>query len=171
MPIYACAFAFWPGILELVAKAKDYPDINDQRKVLFLNNVCDSSNFHRFGEYETHRMDGTRINNKGISRIRLAAKWTSWTRKRLFNKSKVSCDQVTGIQEEGMTYNLGYEFRNQDLLSCNVGVQGRSPSASWLSRQFQNDDPVEELGIAFLTLNAGLIYDFSVLAALILRLT
>jgi len=63
------------------------PDIGEQVKVLFPDNVCDSSNWYRFGGFGVHLMEGTWINNKGTLRRRLGAKWMSWTRKRLLKES------------------------------------------------------------------------------------
>jgi hypothetical protein len=65
----------------------EYPDSAKQVKVLFPENVCDSTKWHRFGTFGVHLMDGAWRKRKGILRKRLFAVWASWTRKKLLRES------------------------------------------------------------------------------------
>jgi inositol phosphorylceramide mannosyltransferase catalytic subunit len=64
----------------------EYPDAAEQVKVLFPENVCDSTSWHQFGAFGVHLMAGTWL-KRGILRRRLARAWMSWTRKRLLKES------------------------------------------------------------------------------------
>jgi len=65
----------------------EHPDAAKQVKVLFPDNVCDSTNWHRFGAFGVHLMAGTWLKHKSILRRRLAAVWMRWIRKRLLKES------------------------------------------------------------------------------------
>ena len=65
----------------------EYPDAAKQIKVLFPENVCDSTNWSRFGTFGVHLMAGTWCKHKSILRRRLGAFWMSWTRRRLLKES------------------------------------------------------------------------------------
>ena len=78
-----CASA--PGLV--TRTLAEYPDAAKQVKVLFPKNVCDQSNWHLFGGYGVHLMQGTWHKRKGILERRLFAMWMSWTRKRLLKES------------------------------------------------------------------------------------
>ena len=65
----------------------EYPDAAKQVKVLFPENVCDSTKWNRFGEYGVHLMEGAWHNRKGVLRKQLFAVWRSWTRKKLLKES------------------------------------------------------------------------------------
>jgi len=65
----------------------EYPDAAKQVKVLFPENVCDSTKWSRLGEYGVHLMEGTWHNRTGFLRRRLFAVWMSWTRKMLLKES------------------------------------------------------------------------------------
>ena len=65
----------------------EYPDARDQVKVLFPEDVCDPSSWHRFGSYGVHLQGGTWRKRKGFMRRRLNALWESTTRKALLKES------------------------------------------------------------------------------------
>ena len=65
----------------------EYPDVAKQVKVLFPEDVCDSTKWSRFGEFGVHLMGGTWLKRKSILRRRLLAIWRSWTRKKLLKES------------------------------------------------------------------------------------
>jgi inositol phosphorylceramide mannosyltransferase catalytic subunit len=65
----------------------EYPDAAMQVKVLFPENVCDSTNWYRFGKYGVHLMQGAWNKRKGILRRGLTSLWESWTRKKLLKES------------------------------------------------------------------------------------
>lgn len=66
----------------------EYPDSARQIKVLFPENVCDATNWHRFGTFGVHVMDGNWLKKrKSILRNLLAKVWMRSTRKRLFKES------------------------------------------------------------------------------------
>jgi hypothetical protein len=74
-----------PGLLSRTLA--ENPDIAKHVEVLFPENVCDSTNWHRFGELGVHLMDGTWRLGKGLLRRRFTKLWMSWTRKRLLKES------------------------------------------------------------------------------------
>jgi hypothetical protein len=74
-----------PGLISRTLA--EYPDAAEEVKVLFPKNVCDSANWHRFGTFGVHLMEGTWRKHKNIVRRRLFASWLSWTRKRLLKES------------------------------------------------------------------------------------
>jgi len=65
----------------------EYPDAQNQVKVLFPDDVCDPVSWHRFGSYGVHLMGGTWRKRKGLIRRRLDALWESTTRKALMQDS------------------------------------------------------------------------------------
>jgi mannosyltransferase OCH1-like enzyme len=74
-----------PGLISRTLA--EYSDASKQVKVLFPENVCDSTNWSCFGEYGIHLMEGTWLERKSILRRRLVATWMSWMRKRLIRES------------------------------------------------------------------------------------
>jgi inositol phosphorylceramide mannosyltransferase catalytic subunit len=65
----------------------EYQDAAKQVKVLFPENVCDSTNWHRFGMFGVHLMASTWLKRKGFLRRQLARLWMLQTRKRLLKES------------------------------------------------------------------------------------
>jgi hypothetical protein len=65
----------------------EYPDASKQVKVLFPENVCDSTNWHRFGTFGVHLMAGSWLKRKGILRRIVTREWMAWTRKRFLKES------------------------------------------------------------------------------------
>jgi inositol phosphorylceramide mannosyltransferase catalytic subunit len=65
----------------------EYPDAAKQVKVLFPENVCDFTEWSRFGAYGVHLMEGTWHKHTSVLRRRLFAVWMSWTRKKLLKES------------------------------------------------------------------------------------
>jgi mannosyltransferase OCH1-like enzyme len=65
----------------------EYPDAAVQVKVLFPENVCDPTSWHRFGTFGVHLMDGKWRKRKGILRRRLSAVWYEWRMKKLLEES------------------------------------------------------------------------------------
>jgi inositol phosphorylceramide mannosyltransferase catalytic subunit len=65
----------------------EYPDVSKHVKVLFPENVCNSTQWNRFGEYGVHLMEGTWHKHKGVLRRRLFAVWMSWIRNKLLKES------------------------------------------------------------------------------------
>ena len=74
-----------PGLVS--RSLAEYPDAAKQVKVLFPENVCDSTKWSRFGEYGVHLMEGAWHKRTGVLRRRLFAVWMSWTRKKLLKES------------------------------------------------------------------------------------
>jgi hypothetical protein len=65
----------------------EFPDAAMHVKVLFPENVCDSSRWHRFGEYGVHLQEGMWRKKRGYLKSRLNSLWESWTRKKLLEQS------------------------------------------------------------------------------------
>ncbi len=82
---YYVLYTTGPGLVSRTLA--EYPDAAKEVKVLFPENVCDSTNWHRFGTLGVHLMAGTWHKRKGILRRRLARVWMSRTRKRLLKES------------------------------------------------------------------------------------
>jgi mannosyltransferase OCH1-like enzyme len=55
--------------------------------VLFPEDVCDSRNWHRFGNYGIHLMDGSWRGRGNVLWRKLALVWEEWTRRRLLVES------------------------------------------------------------------------------------
>jgi inositol phosphorylceramide mannosyltransferase catalytic subunit len=67
----------------------EYPEASKQVKVLFPENVCDSTSWHCFGTFGVHLMAGTWLNRKGILRRIVTRKWMAWTRRRFLKESLI----------------------------------------------------------------------------------
>ena len=65
----------------------EYPRTGERVDVLFPEDVCDSTQWNRFGAYGVHLMQGTWLKRKGILRRKLSIWWRSWTRGRLLKES------------------------------------------------------------------------------------
>jgi len=65
----------------------EYPDAATQVKVLFPENVCDSTNWHRFGSYGVHLQDGTWRKRKSFFRRRSIRAWWWWIGKKGLKES------------------------------------------------------------------------------------
>jgi inositol phosphorylceramide mannosyltransferase catalytic subunit len=65
----------------------EYPGAAEEIKVLFPENVCDSTKRHHFGEFGVHLMEGTWLECKSFLRRRLFALWITWTNKMLLKES------------------------------------------------------------------------------------
>ena len=65
----------------------EYPDAAKQVKIIFPENVCDRTSWHRFGPFGVHLQEGTWRKRKGTLRRRLTSLWESWTRKKLLKES------------------------------------------------------------------------------------
>ena len=69
------------GPLLVTRTLAEYPDAAKQVKVLFPDNVCDTSCWSRFGKYGVHLMEGGWRKRKGIVQKRLYLIWKSWKQK------------------------------------------------------------------------------------------
>jgi inositol phosphorylceramide mannosyltransferase catalytic subunit len=65
----------------------EYPDAALQVEVLFPENVCDSTTWHRFGSFGVHLQEATWRKKKSLLLRRLASLWESWTIKNLLKES------------------------------------------------------------------------------------
>lgn len=65
----------------------EYPDAANYVKVLFPENVCDSTYWHRFGEFGVHLMGGKWHKKKSILRRRLNAIWKRREEKKLLKEA------------------------------------------------------------------------------------
>jgi mannosyltransferase OCH1-like enzyme len=65
----------------------EYPSAAKQVKVLFPENVCDSTTWHRFGEFGVHLQEGTWRKKRGILRRRLTSLLETWRMKKLLKES------------------------------------------------------------------------------------
>jgi hypothetical protein len=75
----------------------EHRDVAKQVKVLFPENVCDSTNWHRFGAFGVHVMAGKWLKRKGIVRRRLTSLWQSWTLKKRLLRTETRRSQIIGI--------------------------------------------------------------------------
>jgi inositol phosphorylceramide mannosyltransferase catalytic subunit len=67
----------------------EYPEAADQIKVLFPENVCDSTNWHRFGKFGVHLQEGRWRKPTGLLRRRLARFWETILRKKMYKRSAI----------------------------------------------------------------------------------
>lgn len=65
----------------------EYPGAADEVKILFPEDVHDSTTWHRFGEFGVHLQDGRWRAKKGFLKRRLGWLWESWRRKELLKES------------------------------------------------------------------------------------
>jgi hypothetical protein len=65
----------------------EYPDAANHVKVLFPENVCDSTYWHRFGTYGVHLMEGAWRERKSFLRRRLIAIWWQWEEKKVLKRA------------------------------------------------------------------------------------
>ena len=54
------------------------PDLAGNVNILFPDDVCDVRNWHRFGDFGVHLMDGSWRVKSGFLRRRLTQYWESW---------------------------------------------------------------------------------------------
>jgi hypothetical protein len=64
------------------------PAVADDVTVLFPADVCDSRNWHQFGDYGIHLMDGSWRGRGNILWRKLALAWEDWSRRRLLVESR-----------------------------------------------------------------------------------
>lgn len=74
-----------PGLISRTLA--ENPELAKTVTVLFPDDVCDFSNWNRFGELGIHLMDGSWRANMGRVRRRLALNWESWKLGRLVKES------------------------------------------------------------------------------------
>ncbi len=65
------------------------PELAKTVRVLFPDDVCDFSNWNRFGDFGIHLMDASWRLNKGRVRRRLAGEWEAWKLRGLLKESVV----------------------------------------------------------------------------------
>jgi inositol phosphorylceramide mannosyltransferase catalytic subunit len=65
----------------------EYHGDSKQVKVLFPENVCDSTTWHCFGTFGVHLMAGTWLNRKSILKRLVTRKWMEWTRRKFLKDS------------------------------------------------------------------------------------
>jgi inositol phosphorylceramide mannosyltransferase catalytic subunit len=65
----------------------EYPDAASHVKVLFPDNVCDSTTWHHFGAFGVHLQEATWRRRKSILRRRLERLWEFWMREKLLKES------------------------------------------------------------------------------------
>lgn len=63
------------------------PELRKQVTVLFPENVCDETTWHRFGDFGIHLMNASWRNRDGFIRARLARLWENHRRRRLMQQS------------------------------------------------------------------------------------
>jgi inositol phosphorylceramide mannosyltransferase catalytic subunit len=63
------------------------PEIAKEVTILFPDNVCDESMWHRFGDLGVHTQEGSWRSKNGYLRRRLANLWEVWARRRLLRES------------------------------------------------------------------------------------
>jgi hypothetical protein len=64
------------------------PDLSPQVTVLFPDDVCDEDQWHLFGDYGVHLMEGSWRDQGGFLRRRLANYWEAWTKRRYLPQSR-----------------------------------------------------------------------------------
>jgi len=74
-----------PGLL--TRTLAENPQLHDSVSVLFPDDVCNEENWHCFGDYGVHLMEGSWRDRGGFLHRRLAALWENWTRKSLMRES------------------------------------------------------------------------------------
>lgn len=74
-----------PGLLSRTLA--ENPELAPGITILFPEDVRNSENWHQFGRYGVHMMEGSWRTRGGFVRRRLARWWESWTRKRLMKES------------------------------------------------------------------------------------
>ena len=74
-----------PGLLSRTLA--ENPDIAQSVTVLFPDDVCDSTTWHKFGTFGVHLMNGSWRSNWGFPRRRLARWWESRSRRHLLMQS------------------------------------------------------------------------------------
>jgi hypothetical protein len=74
-----------PGLISRTLA--EYPGAAGDVRVLFPENCCDQSTWHRFGSYGVHLQQGGWRSRKSFLARRLASVWESWTRSRLLGES------------------------------------------------------------------------------------
>jgi hypothetical protein len=82
---YNVLYTTGPGLVSRTLA--EFPGAASQVKVLFPEDVCDSTCWHRFGEFGFHRQDGSWRWRKGFVLKRLRSLWEGLTRKKLFQES------------------------------------------------------------------------------------
>jgi len=82
---YYVLYTTGPGLV--TRTLAEYPDAATQVKVLFPENVCDSTNWHRFGSYGVHLQDGTWRKRKSFFRRRSIRAWWWWIGKKGLKES------------------------------------------------------------------------------------
>lgn len=74
-----------PGLISRTLA--ENPELAKMVLVLLPDDVCDSTNWNRFGDLGIHLMDASWRINKGRVRKRLALEWEGWKLRRLLKKS------------------------------------------------------------------------------------
>lgn len=64
------------------------PGLRDSVTVLFPPDLCDSSTWHRFGDYGIHMMEGSWRGKGGALQKRASWIWTRWARQRLIGQMR-----------------------------------------------------------------------------------
>jgi inositol phosphorylceramide mannosyltransferase catalytic subunit len=75
-----------PGLL--TRTLVEQPALAAGVKILYPDNVCDSSQWHRFGNFGVHLMEGTWRDRGSYLGCRLARLWENWTRRRFLVESR-----------------------------------------------------------------------------------
>ena len=63
------------------------PELSKEVTILFPDNVCDESMWHRFGDLGVHTQEGSWRSKNGYLRRRLANLWEVWARRRVLRES------------------------------------------------------------------------------------
>jgi len=82
---YFVFYTTGPGLVSRTLA--EYPKTDERVEVLFPEDVCDSTQWNRFGAFGIHLMQGTWVKQKGMLRRKLSILWRSWTRGRLLKES------------------------------------------------------------------------------------
>jgi mannosyltransferase OCH1-like enzyme len=82
---YHVLYTTGPGLVSRTLA--EFPDAASQVKVLFPEDVRDSTCWHRFGEFGVHFQDGSWRSRKGFVLRRLHLLWEAQTRKKLLQES------------------------------------------------------------------------------------
>ena len=77
-----------PGLISRTLA--EYPEASKQVKVLFPEDVCDSTKWHHFGNFGVHLMEGTWLKRKSVLWRIVTREWMAWTSNKLYKESMMS---------------------------------------------------------------------------------
>jgi hypothetical protein len=75
-----------PGLI--TRTLAEHPELMANVAVLFPDNICDEDQWHQFGDFGVHLMNGSWRERGGFLRRRLALMWESWVRRPMMDASR-----------------------------------------------------------------------------------